>query len=119
MQATKSTPATEGRRRPGSRHAAAPRPDNARADEVPAKNPAWHASITKMGLASAVLLWLALPPVDWGWLGWFAPIGWLLLIRTNTLAGRRPYWKLYAVGWAYFGVAFYWITLPHASAILG
>ena len=36
---------------------------------------------------SAVLLWLALPPVDWYPLAWIAPLGWVLLIRRKELDG--------------------------------
>ena len=72
-----------------------------------------------LGLLSAGLLWLAFPPVDLGWLGWFAPLGWLLLIRRRRLSGWRPYLVLYGIGWIFFGALFYWIMLPHVMAILG
>ena len=64
-------------------------------------------------------MWLAFPPVDLGWLGWFAPLGWLLLIRRRRLSGWRPYLVLYGIGWIFFGALFYWIMLPHVMAILG
>ena len=79
----------------------------------------WCESTLVLGLLSAGLMWLALPPLDLGWLAWFAPIGWLLLIRRYDLSGWRPYVVLYGVGWVYFGTLFYWVMLPHLLAILG
>ncbi len=72
-----------------------------------------------LGLLSGGLMWLAFPPIDLGWLGWFAPLGWLLLIRRRRLSGSRPYLVLYGIGWIFFGTLFYWIMLPHVMAILG
>ena len=119
MQATKTAMPTSSRRPHSSRQADASRADDAPVDGLRSIGAPWHASVVTMGIASAVLMWLALPPVDWGWFGWFAPVGWLLLIRSESLGGWRPYLKLYAVGWVYFGVTFYWVTLPHVSAFLG
>ncbi len=79
----------------------------------------WFDLTFAMGLLSAVLMWLALPPLDLGLLGWIAPLGWLLLVRRTQLFGWRPYVVLYGVGWIYFGATFYWIMLPHVLAILG
>ncbi len=79
----------------------------------------WYESTFFLGLSGAFLLWLSMPPVDWGFLAWVAPICWLLLIRRTALAGWRPFLTLYLVGWIYFGATFYWIMLPHALAILG
>ena len=79
----------------------------------------WYESTLVLGLLSAGLMWLAFPPVDLGWLGWFAPLGWLLLIRRRRLSGWRPYLVLYGIGWIFFGALFYWIMLPHVMAILG
>ncbi|MEC8337831.1 MAG: hypothetical protein VXZ84_06775, partial [Planctomycetota bacterium] len=59
----------------------------------------WYDSTLVLGLLSAGLMWLAFPPVDLGWLGWFAPLGWLLLIRRRRLSGWRPYLVLYGIGW--------------------
>ncbi len=79
----------------------------------------WYESTCFLGLSGAFLLWLSVPPIDWGFLAWVAPIFWLLLIQRTVLAGWRPFLTLYLVGWIYFGATFYWIMLPHALAILG
>ena len=79
----------------------------------------WYDSTLVLGLLSAGLMWLAVPPVDMGQLGWIAPVGWLLLVKRAHLTGWRPYVVLYGVGWLYFGATFYWIMLPHLMAILG
>lgn len=79
----------------------------------------WYESPGLLGLLGAFFLWLAVPPVDWGFLAWVAPIFWLLILRCTRLSGWRPYLTLYGVGWVYFGATFYWIMLPHSMAILG
>ena len=89
--------------------------------DAPSHNtaPPWYQSTFGLATLSAVLLWVALPPVDLGPVGWLAPVGWLLLIRQPQLGGRRPYTMLYLVGVLYSATAFYWLTLPHWSAIFG
>ncbi|TWU29891.1 apolipoprotein N-acyltransferase [Bythopirellula polymerisocia] len=66
-----------------------------------------------LGIAGSVLCWLAFPPVSWSWLAWIAPVPWLLLVRTETLPGRRPYWKLWLSGMVFWLLAVHWIRLPH------
>ena len=88
-------------------------------NQGPVRGARWFRSTWALGLASGLLLWLAFPPVDWGFLAWVAPCGWLLLIRGPQLSGWRPYLILYGVGWLYFGATFYWIMLPHVAAIFG
>lgn len=74
-----------------------------------------------VGLASlgAVLLWAALPPVDFGPLAWVAPIPWLLLIRRNELEGRRPYRTLWMVGFSFWLAALHWLRLPYWATGIG
>lgn len=53
-----------------------------------------------LALAGAILLWLALPPVGWWWLGWLAPLPWLALISRPDLPSRRPgSWLAYRDVW--------------------
>lgn len=66
-----------------------------------------------MGIVGSVLCWLALPPVGWSWLAWIAPVPWLLLVRAETLPGRRPYGMLWIAGIVYWLLAVHWIRLPH------
>ncbi|QEG38031.1 apolipoprotein N-acyltransferase [Bythopirellula goksoeyrii] len=66
-----------------------------------------------MGIMGSVLCWLALPPVGWSWLAWIAPVPWLLLIKSDTLPGRRPFRMLWVAGLVYWLLAVHWIRLPH------
>ena len=70
-------------------------------------------------LSSALLLWLAFPPVGWWPLAWIAPLGWLRLISRHDLVGRRVYGKLYVVGLLHWLLMIQWIRLPHWTAWLG
>ncbi len=79
----------------------------------------WYDSTLVLGLLSAILMWLAVPPVDMGQLGWIAPVGWLLLVKRAHLTGWRPYVVLYGVGWLYFGASSFWIMVPHLIAVVG
>ncbi len=67
----------------------------------------------------ALLMWAALPPLDLGWLGWFAPIPWLLLIRRTRLPETHPYRRLWLVGFCFWMVAFHFLRLPHPATSIG
>jgi len=47
----------------------------------------WYGSALGHAAVGAILLWVALPPVDWWPLAWIAPIWWILLIRRKELNG--------------------------------
>src|SRR5262249_23780093 len=51
--------------------------------------------------ATSVLLWLCYFPVAWGFLGWFALVPLLVLVRTET----RTRWLYFAAWWS--GLAFF------------
>jgi len=70
-------------------------------------------STLKPALVGSLLCWLALPPVEWGLLAWFAPVPWLLLVAVPTLPGRRPYRTLWFAGVVFWLLAVHWIRLPH------
>jgi len=75
--------------------------------------------VWRPAILSAVLLWAALPPLGWWPLAWVAPIGWLFLVRRPTLGGRRPYAKLYLVGFGFWMAALHWLRLPHPATSIG
>ncbi|MEX2167909.1 MAG: apolipoprotein N-acyltransferase [Pirellulales bacterium] len=81
--------------------------------------PAWRQSTWAIACAGSLLLWAALPPLAWGWLGWFAPIPWLLLVRRDELAGRRPYLKIYLAGVLFWLMTLHWLRLPHPATYFG
>ena len=70
-------------------------------------------------LASSVLLWAALPPLDLWPLAWVAPIGWLWLIRRGELAGEHPYRLIWLAGFCFWFAALHWLRLPHWATSFG
>jgi apolipoprotein N-acyltransferase len=70
-------------------------------------------------VAGGLLLWLALPPVNWSPLAWLAPLLWTPIVTRQALAGRRAYLWLYLAGDLFWSAGVYWITLPHWSAAIG
>jgi len=84
--------------------------------------PAWTGgarSVFPLAVVGAVLMWAALPPVNWWPLAWFAPIPWLLLVRFDRLPGRRPYLALWLVGFCFWLAALHWLRLPHWATSFG
>src|SRR5260370_13054394 len=74
---------------------------------------AWYRSTWAIALAGSLLMWAALPPLDWWPLAWLAPVPWLLLVRQERLSGRRPYRALWLAGFVFWLAALSWLTLPH------
>jgi apolipoprotein N-acyltransferase len=72
-----------------------------------------------MSFAGAILLWAALPPVDWWPLAWVAPVPWIMLIRWNELPGRRPYRVLTLAGFCFWMAVLHWMRLPHPATSVG
>lgn len=79
----------------------------------------WYHSTFGPTAAGAVLLWAALPPLDWGPVAFVAPVPWVLLIRRPTLAGRHPFRTLWGVGFAFWLAALHWLRLPHWATSFG
>ncbi len=73
----------------------------------------------RLGLASALLLWLAQPPWGlWG-LAYIAPIGWLWIARRETPLDRSDWLRVYASGVVYWLLAIHWVRLPHPLTPIG
>ena len=81
--------------------------------------PRWYGSTLAVALFGSILLWAALPPLAWGWLGWIAPVPWLLLVRAEQLPGRAPYRSLWLAGLVFWLLAIHWLRLPHPATSLG
>lgn len=79
----------------------------------------WYRSTLGPAAAGAVLLWAALPPVDFGPLAFVGPVPWVVLIRRPHLAGRHPFRTLWAVGFAFWLAALHWLRLPHWATSFG
>jgi len=72
-----------------------------------------------LSVASSLLLAAAFPPLDFFPLAWFAPIGWLLLIRTPTLP-KRSYWIIYLSGLLFWLTVLYGVGNAHwATRLFG
>lgn len=77
---------------------------------------------------SAIALWACFPPLDFGWLAWLAPAGWLVVARRKSPISRRGWWALWLSGlafWlptlqgirlAYWPLYFGWIAMSLALA---
>lgn len=79
----------------------------------------WNESTLLVGLAGAVLLWSAFPPLNLWPLAWVAPVFWVWLVQREQLPGSRLYWTLYLVGLLHWLAVIHWVRLPHWSAYFG
>jgi apolipoprotein N-acyltransferase len=52
-------------------------------------------------------------------LAWLAPVPWVLLVRQQKLAGRRPYLTIWLTSVAFWLATLYWLTLPHWATSFG
>jgi apolipoprotein N-acyltransferase len=93
---------------------------------------AWCRSTLGQGVLGSLVLWTAMPPLDLGFLAWFAPIAWVLLIRRGELPPnpaipasrffwllRGPYRSLWLAGTIFWLLAIYWLCLPHWATSFG
>ncbi len=72
-----------------------------------------------LSLLSGLLLWASFPPLGWWPLAWVAPVGWLMLVRTNPLRGRRPYLAIALTVFLHWLVLLQGIRLAHPALYLG
>lgn len=79
----------------------------------------WWRSTWALAWAGQILFWAALPPLELSPLAWLAPIPWVLLVRQERLASRRPYRTLWFSAFVFNLAAFYWLTLPHWATSFG
>lgn len=71
------------------------------------------------GLLGGLILWAALPPVQWSWLAWIAPVPWLVLITRPTLSGTRPYLFLWVASSVHWLAVLQGIRLPYWALYFG
>lgn len=72
-----------------------------------------------LALASGLLIWAALPPLNAWALGWVAPLGYILLIRVKTLPGRHPYIAIFFASVLCWTLTMQGIRLAHGANYLG
>lgn len=66
----------------------------------------------------SLLLFAAMPPLGWGWLGWIAPAFWLHAALKPSLP-RRSYAALWLAGMAFWIPVLHWLRLPHPATSVG
>ena len=76
--------------------------------EISSAAPADSRRTLALGLLGSLLCYLAHPPVARSLLAWIGPVPWLLLVRDERLAGRRPYRALWLAGAAFWLAAVQW-----------
>lgn len=92
--------------------------------ETPAAETSQQPTITRRAVlgysvTSALLLALAFPPFNLSLLGWIAPIGWLLLVRTPVLP-QRSYRIIYLSGFMFWLTVLFGVGNAHwATRLFG
>jgi apolipoprotein N-acyltransferase len=81
--------------------------------------PVWRRSTFAIAVVGSLLMWAALTWPALGWLGWIAPVPWLMLVEVRELPGRRPYRALYLAGLVFWLTTIHWLRLPHPALYLG
>jgi apolipoprotein N-acyltransferase len=77
------------------------------------------AIVFAVGLLGGSLLWAAIPPINWAWLAWIAPLPWLVLVRLPELPGKRPYVMLWLAGCVHWLCMEYGIRMAHPALNAG
>lgn len=72
-----------------------------------------------LSLASGLLVWAALPPLNLWWLAWIAPLGYILLVRMAFPPGRHPYAGIYVASVLCWILTMQGIRLAHWANYLG
>ena len=88
-------------------------------EDVAGRGAAWWRSTLGVALIGQLLLWAAFAPLEWAPLAWLAPVPWVMLVRRDSLLGKRPYAALWFSSFVFFLAALYWITLPHWATSIG
>lgn len=71
----------------------------------------WTGSLT-LAVLGAGLLWAAYFPLNWGWLGWLAPIPWLWLTDVRVQPSwRRAVWSAWGGGVVFGLIALQWLRI--------
>jgi apolipoprotein N-acyltransferase len=70
-------------------------------------------------LATAMLWWLALPPIGWAWLGFLAPIPLACLVGSRATLSPRDYRAIWLAGFTFWLAELYWLTLPYWATAFG
>lgn len=81
--------------------------------------PLWWQQTWALASLGNVLLWMALPPLAWGALGWLAPVPWIVIIGRQGMSTWRPYLALWLSSLAFLLASLYWLTLPHWATAFG
>ena len=72
-----------------------------------------------LALASGICFVFSFYPFGWGWMGWFAPIGVLLLVMGDRLPGRKPWLQIWLGCFLCWLALFQCVRLPHWAGYIG
>jgi apolipoprotein N-acyltransferase len=90
-----------------------------RAEAQPSRGSFASSATLGLGLAGSALWWAALPPANLWPLAWIAPAPWLILVRRESMPGKRPYAALFLAGFCYWMATLHWLRLPHPATSIG
>jgi len=111
LQSAPTTRRQPNETKPGAQPAPRPEPVSWRT---------WFTARTwPIAILSALLCFLALPPVGAWPLIFIGPVGWLWLARRETLPGTHPYRALWLAGFFFWLGTVHWLRLPHPATSLG
>lgn len=79
----------------------------------------WLGRTWPAAAAGALLMWMAQPPLDWGWIGWIALAPWIELIARPQWTGARPRLAIWCGGFAFWVAALQWMIWLHPAAWIG
>ena len=79
----------------------------------------WWATPGILALSSSIALAISLPPLHFSAAIWLAPLGWLTIIRNPSLAGKRPYLKIWAANFAFWLIYLWGIRNAHVALYAG
>jgi apolipoprotein N-acyltransferase len=72
-----------------------------------------------LAIGGALAMFLVQPPADLWWLGWLAPLPWLVLVQDERMPGRRPWRAIWTAGFLHWLLAIHWLRLPHPATSIG
>ncbi len=94
-------------------------PRSAPPADIETPGPTWQDRVFTLGLTGSLLMFAALPPLGISFLGWIAPVPWLLIAGRPRFRVRRPYLRLWLAGLLFWLAALAWLRIPHPALTLG
>lgn len=70
-------------------------------------------------MASGLMMWGSFAPLQWGWLAWLAPLGWLIVVTHPRSPGRWGYFVLWLSGCLFWLLNLHSIRLAFWALVFG